>query len=318
MRLRRASHRPLAFLFPSFRKEGLGEVSSPRRRHFNGVLAATAILLLASSLSYSNAAGANVTLQNIESNGITVDGTERHCLIYQPNRFQKTKASLPLVIFLRPGGPADQVGFSHAWKKLADHYNFVLAVPDPEPASAWNFGFLPPHYKVDPRINDSFLVTQIVSALEEAGIVNIYRIYIVGYGDGGMMAYKLAAQLSDRVAAIGVVGATSGTKEAHGLKPFNPISVIAINGIHDKDVPYKNGWNVSPPEDAAGWAAADNCKPEPTITRLKSPTATVTSYMGGNAGSDVTLYSFDGGHEYPSWATETIWKFLSKHSLPKE
>ena len=64
-------------------------------------------------------------------------------------------------------------------------------------------------------------------------------VFVGGYFDGGMMAYKLAAALPEKISAVGVVGASIGYQKAANevvtLEPaLAPVSVFAIHGLLDE------------------------------------------------------------------------------------
>jgi polyhydroxybutyrate depolymerase len=54
--------------------------------------------------------------------------------------------------------------------------------------------------------------------------------------NGGMMCYRLAAELSDRIAAIAPIAGTIAVEES---KPTRPVTVIHFHGTGDKIVPFE-------------------------------------------------------------------------------
>ena len=78
-----------------------------------------------------------------------------------------------------------------------------------------------------------------------ATVVNVdpKRVYATGMSNGGMMCYRLAAELSDRIAAIVPVAGTMAIDEA---KPKRPVPVMHFHGTADRIVPFGGPRNGTP------------------------------------------------------------------------
>ena len=65
-----------------------------------------------------------------------------------------------------------------------------------------------------------------------ATVVNVdpRRVYATGMSNGAMMCYRLAAELSDRIAAIAPV---AGTMAIETCRPRRPVSVLHFHGTKD-------------------------------------------------------------------------------------
>src|SRR2546429_6037060 len=72
-------------------------------------------------------------------------------------------------------------------------------------------------------------------------------IYANGLSNGGGMSFQLSCTLSDRIAAVGMVGAAL-------LLPFSwctdqrPVPMIAFHGTADAAAPYKGGFSCVDPQ----------------------------------------------------------------------
>ena len=64
------------------------------------------------------------------------------------------------------------------------------------------------------------------------------RVYATGISNGGILCYRLASELSDRVAAIAPVSGTMGMASCH---PQRPVSVMHFHGTDDRFVPFNGG-----------------------------------------------------------------------------
>lgn len=66
------------------------------------------------------------------------------------------------------------------------------------------------------------------------------RIYITGVGNGGMMVYKLAAQVGEQLAGVAVFLANMPAEIECGL-PKKPLPIFIMNSKDDPFVPYEGG-----------------------------------------------------------------------------
>ncbi|MCY2929829.1 MAG: hypothetical protein NTV86_10115, partial [Planctomycetota bacterium] len=53
------------------------------------------------------------------------------------------------------------------------------------------------------------------------------RVYATGMSNGGMMCYRLAAELSDRIAAVAPVSGTQAIEEGNPKRPVHPRTAMA-------------------------------------------------------------------------------------------
>jgi polyhydroxybutyrate depolymerase len=81
------------------------------------------------------------------------------------------------------------------------------------------------------RVDDVAFLTEVVGQLKARGAG---RIAVVGFSNGGMMAYRFACERPDLVDTVGVM---SGTLEIPHCK--GPIRALALHGLHDHSVPYR-------------------------------------------------------------------------------
>jgi len=171
------------------------------------------------------------------------------------------------------------------------------------------------------------------------------RLYVMGHSNGGMMAYRIAAERSDAVAALAVVSATIGGRaspeepEWVAPRPNRPVSVLAIHGRDDENVPYEGGRGaeshgksstISVTRSIDLWRDADGCGGEPIVATTFAGRVERRTWSGCAGGAEVTLYSVaDWGHDWPGGpytaklpegdpmrdfsAAEIIWQFFQSH-----
>ncbi len=282
------------------------------------------------------------------------DGLDRTYSVYVPPA-NKQYAQLPLVIVLhgKGGNGESMILLTHkGFSRLADKDRFLVVYPDGIEKN-WNDG------RMDEESNDRAHRENIddvgfISALIDS-MINDYnadpdRIYITGISNGAIMSYRLACELSHKIAAIAPVDGNIPQLLFPSCYPAIPVSVLAINNVNDPLVPYEGG-NIyssirrtnlgkvmSVDESVKFWVNRNNCPAVPVITELpdldpKDGTrVTRKEYINSIEGTEVILYSVDGGgHTWPGGfqylpafiigktsrdfdASEVIWSFFRKHS----
>jgi polyhydroxybutyrate depolymerase len=218
----------------------------------------------------------------------------------------------PLIVMLHGGfGSAEQAERAYGWNQLADGAKFVVAYPDGV-GRAWNVGGCcgrPGRENID----DVGFITAVVGDVSANVEIDAARVYATGISNGGMMSYALACD-TGTFAAIGPVAATQ-------LDPCPaPLATSAmhIHGTDDRLIRYDGGpgsgvARIDGPAVAdlnAFWRNVDQCQP-PVVT-TDGPVTTSTADCAD--GRSVVLVTVDGGgHEWPPFATQTLWQFFAAH-----
>ena len=137
-----------------------------------------------------------------------------------------------------------------------------------------------------------------------------------------MMAYRVAAELSHRIAAIAT---NTGQMVYEYCDPEYPVPIIHFHGLEDPICPYEGRGDsivVIPPVDSvmAIWREANNCNPIPdTIYNESGILGKKWASLDGKG--DIILYTIEGwGHNWPRTvdpgidATDVMWDFLKVNS----
>jgi polyhydroxybutyrate depolymerase len=230
------------------------------------------------------------------------DGVAREFILHRPAAVASDQ-SAALVVVLHGGlGSAAQAERHYGWDALADVKGFAVLYPNGV-GRTWNAGGCcgPAARK---SVDDlGYLAALIKDTVAREGL-NPKRVFVTGMSNGGVMAYRLACSGKISLAAIGPVAASL----AEGCKTPNPVSVMAIHGLDDRNIPFEGGigpkgvTEVSwmPVGQAVGlFRASDGCQPP----RRSVNGSVAREYSACTEGRAVELITIaDAGHQWPGAA----------------
>lgn len=268
---------------------------------------------------------------------IEFGGQKRSYHFHLPTGYTPKKA-FPLVVALHGAGMTARIMelFSGLTTK-ADEAGFIVVYPNGTGTfQTWNAGAFPGRFN---RSDDIGFLDKLLDDVESIANVDTKRIYVTGMSNGGMMSYRVGAELSHRVAAIAPV---AGTLVLAKWEPKHPMPVLHFHGTEDNLVPYKGSPKFSPDfvsfrpvEDAIRTCVkANGCDETAKVSELPTPKdklkVTRKEYPAGPTGAEVILYVVEGGgHIWPGRpipgpflgpttyniaANDIIWDFFKQHS----
>ncbi|MBI3410817.1 MAG: dienelactone hydrolase family protein [Planctomycetes bacterium] len=274
---------------------------------------------------------------------IEIDKQTRSYLVHVPKSYDGQKPVPVILAFHGGGSNAEQMVRFCGLNELADKAGFLVVYPNGtgrvKTALTWNGGNCC-GYAMQNKVDDVAFVKAILDDLEKTAKVDAKRIYATGMSNGAIMAYRLASELSDRIAAIAPVAGPMGTETC---SPKRPVPVIHVHGTDDEFAPFNGGKgpkSVSQTEfysvehSIKAWVKANGCKKQPEVveSREKSKDGTRIihkTYGGGKDGAEVVLVTVEGGgHTWPGRqpplnvlgkattsisANEIMWEFFQKH-----
>ncbi len=178
-------------------------------------------------------------------------------------------------------------------------------VPSPLGIRTWNAGGCC-GYARDNQIDDVGFLSALIDTLKSRFLVDSTRVYVTGMSNGGMMSYRLATELSSRIAAIAPVASTS-TAEGPWM-PENEVPIIHFHSLLDRSVPIEGGVGTgasrhyNPPVDSVlnAWSDVNGCG-EKGLWRYDVPdNHYLRVWENCRAGADIHLFvTYDGGHSWP-------------------
>jgi polyhydroxybutyrate depolymerase len=304
---------------------------APSRRHAGAALPA-AFALLAAPLALALLLAMSFHARNRNNGAIVSSGVKREYLLHLPRSYDPAKPT-PLVISMHGAGmsAAAQRDVSQ-WDPVADEHGFIVVYP-----SGFSHGS-PRVWRMGDPVEVQF-IADLIDALKARYTIDPARIYADGVSNGGGMAFVLSCTLSDRIAAVGMVGSAQ-------LLPWTwcmdtrPVPMIAFHGTADEFAPYHGGHSFVAKERfpdiptwAANWARRNGCAPQAEDSSVAAD-VNRRRYTGCARDAEVVLYTIvGGGHTWPGggplpeWfaghtsqgvnASRAEWAFFSAHPLAK-
>jgi len=274
-----------------------------------------------------------------EDNFTVTSGGEERDLVLQVPQGYDGKIALPLILILHGFGgdsgshcstgngfycPAEAQGYAVAYLNgtLCDPSFGDEGCPADHPGRGWNSGLTP---SLGITVDDVQFVRDVIAQVGATVRIDPRRVYVVGFSNGAIMAHRLAAELSDVLAAVALSAGTIGRSLGDGL-PFvtipdavGSIPILMMHGTEDTAMGVDGNSGYLCPckslDDAlAYWLEQNPCRgPSSSVT---DGTVTTTTFAGCFANNDVVLKTIDGWpHKWPEIGTDAALSFFAKHSL---
>jgi polyhydroxybutyrate depolymerase len=200
---------------------------------------------------------------------------------------------------------------------MSDSIGFIVAYPNGTGnPTTWNAGSCCNPASSN-NVNDVQFVSMIIDTLSKLYPIDSTRICAAGFSNGAMFVYRLAAELSSKIAAIAPV---SGTMTVSQCNPERPVPIIHIHAIDDGSVLFAGSSYFLPVDTVLSiWSRINGCNLIPD-TIFNSGGVLGKKWNAQSSGADVILYrSNTGGHSWSmGGAVQTsnlIWEFFASHPM---
>ena len=233
-----------------------------------------------------------------------IEGLKRNYTVFLPNNYSDT-LDFPLVIYLHGYGWTVEQDMNYTrLYELTDTAGYIIVYPSGTPY--WNSGISDNPDLPTPNIDDVEFINTLIDTLSEQYSIDLYRVYACGYSNGGFMAYKLACQLSNRIAAIASVGGVMPNSLMGNCNPLRTMPVLEIHGTDDWWVPVNGtGYWHSVDKTLSYWTNYNNCTQIdritlPDVNPEDSCTVEKIVYANSSNNCEVIYYKvINGGHTWP-------------------
>jgi len=278
----------------------------------------------------------NVSYAQYDS--IPFGGYDRTFLVHLPTGYTGT-TDLPLIIAMHGGfGNAYNMEDQSQLSVKADAEDFIVVYPEGIKGgtlniSSWNAGWCC-GYASNNNIDDVSFINALLDTLIDQYSIDTNRIYATGISNGGFMAYRLACELSNRIAAIAPVAASMSMTSC---TPQRPIPIISFHSYLDTNVPINGGvgsgasGHYNPPQDSVlnAWADMNSCS---VLNDTIIDNSQYTEINWNICDCNVEIQQFitqDGGHSWPGGnptqlgdpvsvhinANDLMWDFFQQYTL---
>lgn len=270
---------------------------------------------------------------------ISVGGISRTYQLHLPPNYDGSE-DLPIIIAMHGGfGNGPQLEIQSQLSVKADEENFIVVYPEGVQGflniRTWNAGACC-GYAADNDVDDVGFIDALLDSLMASYSIDSLRVYATGMSNGGFMSYRLACELSNRIAAIAPVAASMTMSEC---SPFYEVPIIHFHSYLDSNVPYDGGVgsgfssHYNPPVDSVlnVWASINNCQIT-NDTLVDNGEYTHVVWDNCDCTYSIEYYiTLDGGHSWPGGqsvlgdlpseyinANDLMWEFFQQYTLECE
>lgn len=277
--------------------------------------------------------------------------TDIYDSIYVGNVWRKYNIHLPLgynsntnyPLILGFHGGQQGTASSQGWNQFAyqsnlsaksDSSGFIVVYPEGlviNQNRSWNAGNCCPP-AMNQNVDDVGFVDNLLDTLFSIYSIDTARAYATGYSNGGMFCYRLACELSHRIAAIAPAACSQM------FYPCNPIHKVPVISFHSKVDPivYYTGGNLGftniylPSQDSTMkfWSQKNNCQTRDTIMDGNGTNYDFVKISNCSCNVEIHHYATtDGSHSWPGGnptnnpvstqisATYLLWSFFQNYTL---
>jgi polyhydroxybutyrate depolymerase len=269
-----------------------------------------------------------------------VNGLNRSYIVNLPPAYYEDTTTYAMVIGLHgTGGNAKQFEEAYGFSKKADEAGFIAVYPNGVVSDraislrTWNAGSCC-DFAMKNGIDDVAFISNLIDKMTASYRIDHRRVYVTGMSNGGMMLYRLAAELSNKIAAIAPVSGSMVYSPAAGQA--RPMPILHLHSVLDQIVPYNGGSNrfgyYFPPVDSVlrVWAQRDRCIADEQVL-VDDERYKLVQWVNENGDPFIVHYvTKDGGHSWPGGkqarqgadlpstvinANDLIWDFFSRFRL---
>ncbi len=265
---------------------------------------------------------------------VVVDLGRGPVTIFTPASYDSTSPT-PLILLLH--GYTATGSLVESWMQflpVIDTYGFLYAHPDGTTDTGgspfWNATDACCNFWNSP-VDDAGYLAALIDTVAARFNLDPGRVYIAGHSNGGFMAYRMACDYSEKVAAVmSFAGAT--WYDNIDCSSTSPVHVVQIHGTSDPTIHYNGGQINSVPypgafESISRWGDYNGCAAQPDtlfnqldiVPGQGNETDIIRIATGCSPGGSAELWKIPGaGHTpalSPGFAAQVV-EFFYAHPKP--
>jgi len=256
------------------------------------------------------------------------DGGTREFLYYLPPGYQLSTPS-PVIIALHGlnNPPVDFMPRT-LFNDVADTANFVTVYPAALSSfigTSWNSGTDPTQ-----SADDVGFIDALIDTMHLLTNIDLNRVYVFGFSQGGFMASRLVCQLPNRVTALATIAGTMHTTIEASCVLTQPMPAFHAHGTADNNVSIDGNsilGLLSANDLVDFWVGENNCVTPPLTSMLPDTyadglTVDLTYYPFCDQQTEVIFYKVNGldhnltGPNNDIYYAEAVWRFFRKYGAP--
>ena len=268
---------------------------------------------------------------------ITVDGLVRNYTLNLPPGYYDSSGFSLVIAMHGGGGSPSQFESTSFLTDKSKASGFIVVYPEGTGViKTWNAGTCCGS-AVTNQINDVKFISQLIDKLIAAYKINPKKVYATGHSNGGMMCYRLACELSNKIAAIAANSSTMVLTSA--CNPARAMPVLHMHSKLDQHVVYTGGLGdgvsgvYCPPLDSVlnVFSLKNSCA-NPSKVIFSNNLYTFKKWSSCTNNVSIQYYlTNDGGHGWPGGlpggpnsdtpstainANDLLWDFFQQYQLP--
>ena len=261
---------------------------------------------------------------------VMVGSTERTFDLHVPATYDPTKRTPMVFVFHGYTMTNTQIATASHFAAAADKHGMIALFPQGI-QNSFNAGDCCGIAQSD-GVDEIAFANAMIAAIDGEYCLDAKRVFSAGFSNGGFLSYRLACELSDKIAAVAPVA--GGLRiDASACKPKRPVPLLHIHGTNDLLVPYNGGGvgaihPVSYSIDA--FKTKNGCAAGAGTGVYTKDDVSCTKWSGCTDGADVELCTVTGGgHAWPGGdvlpyggstsqnldSSETIAAFFDAHPM---
>jgi len=221
----------------------------------------------------------------------------------------------PLIIALHASGSSGSLmARATGLTEIAEAAGYMVVYPNGTglaiDARTWNSGGCCGYAQMH-KVDDVAFLRALIGKLVKDGLADPQRVYLVGVSNGGMMAYRMAAEAPELLRAVAVVSAVLDVPP-ETVKA--PVPVLHIHGSDDPFIPFLGGIGkqevsqlprLSVARTIETWVKANGAEARPTVADIPDAAndgTTIRQYIYRSKTDPQSAVLFEvkgGGHAWP-------------------